>query len=112
MLVGAFLTFTLVAIMGLMMVCDVWKGISVGAFYPRLHAGAALLGSALVIAAALDGDTRLYINIGMAVVIIGLGVYMGFCAKKGKRAPKGVIVAHAGLAVICYLLLGFYTFGR
>lgn len=111
MLVGAFLTFTLVAIMGLLMAGDVWKGVSVGSFYPRLHAGAALVGSGLVIAAAfIDGDTRLYNNIGLAVVIIGLGLYMGFCAKKGKPVPKGILAAHAGLAVICYLLLVAYTF--
>ncbi|BBA32160.1 uncharacterized protein sS8_0192 [Methylocaldum marinum] len=109
MLMGALAVFTLVAGMGLMMVLDVWRGRRVGTAYSMLHAAAALLGSALVIAVALDGDTRLYANIGMAVVIILLGVAMGFAVKKGKRAPRLVLMAHAALAVACYGLLGFFA---
>jgi len=46
----------------------------------------------------------------MAVVIILLGVTMGVFAKKGKKPPKGIIIAHVGLAVACYGILGFFTF--
>jgi hypothetical protein len=109
MLMGALAVFTLVAVMGLMMIMDVWRGRRVGMAYSMTHAAAALLGSALVIAVALDGDTRLYANIGMAVVIILLGVAMGFAVKKGKSAPKLVLMAHAALAVACYGLLGFFA---
>ena len=110
MLMGALAVFTLVAVMGLTMVCSVWRGNPVEAGFPILHGAASLLGSALVIVAALAGDTRLYVNIGMAVVIILLGVTMGVFAKKGKKPPKGIIVAHVGLAVACYAILGFFTF--
>jgi len=75
--------------------------------YPVLHGAISLVGSALVIVAALGGDTRLYVNIGMAVVIILLGVTMGVFAKRGKKPPKGIVVAHVGLAVACYGILGF-----
>ena len=110
MLMGALAVFTLVAVMGLSMVCSVWRGQPVEDGFPVLHGAASLLGSALVILTALAGDTRVYANIGMAVVIILLGVAMGVFAKKGKKPPKGIIVAHAGLAVACYGLLGFFTF--
>lgn len=109
MLMGALGIFTLVAVMGVMMVCDVWRGRPVGAAYPLLHAAAALLGSALVIFAALSGDTRLYTNIGLAVVIIVLGLVMGLYSKKGKKVPRVIIVAHAGLAVACYGVLAVFT---
>lgn len=109
MLMGAFSTFTLVAVMGLVMLRDAWKGIAIEPFYPILHAAAALVGSAMVIVVALDGDTRLYANIGLAVVIILLGAVMGIASKKGKRVPKGVLAMHMGLAVVCYGLLGYFA---
>ena len=109
MLMGAFAVFTLVAVMGLSIVASVWRGQSVEAGYPLLHGAAALFGSALVILTALDGDTRVYLNIGLALVIIGLGATLGIFAKKGKRAPKAILVAHVGLAVVCYGLLGFFA---
>jgi len=110
MLVGAFSIFTLVAIMGLSIVPSVWRGHAVEPGYALLHGTAALLGSALVIVTALGGDTRLYLNIGLAVIIIGLGATLGIFAKKGKRAPKGILIAHVGLAVVCYGVLAFFAF--
>lgn len=107
MLIGALGAFTLVAVMGAMMFRSVWGGHGVEPFYAVLHAAAALFGSALVIAAAVEGDTRLYANIGLAVVIIVLGVAMGVASKKGKRVPKALLVTHVGLAVGCYGLLAF-----
>jgi hypothetical protein len=109
MLMGALAVFTLVAAMGLVMVRDVWRGQAVDPMYPMLHAGAALLGSGLVIAAALAGDTRLYANIGLAVVIIILGALMGLSSKKGKKVSRVILMAHGGLAVACYGLLAFFT---
>jgi hypothetical protein len=109
MLMGAFAIFTLVAVMGMAIVCDVWRGRPVEAIYPIIHGAAALLGSALVILVAVAGDTRVYLNIGLAVVIILLGLYMGLCSKKGKRVPRAVLATHVTLAVACYGLLAFFT---
>lgn len=109
MLMGSLATFTLVAFMGLAMFRDVWRGIPVEPAYAKLHAVASLVGSALVIAVAADGDERVYANIGMAVAIILLGLAMGFAAKKGKKVSKGLLMSHVGLAVSCYLLLGFFA---
>ncbi|MCX7113543.1 MAG: hypothetical protein NTX45_26285 [Proteobacteria bacterium] len=109
MLMGAFAIFTLVAVMGLSMIPSVWRGYAVEPGYPVLHGAISLVGAALVIFAALGGDTRLYVNIGLAVVIILLGVTMGVLGKKGKKPPKGIIAAHVGLAVACYGILGFFA---
>ncbi len=109
MLMGALATFTLVAVMGLMMVLNMARGLPPDPHYPKLHALGALIGSALVIVPALGGDERLYLNIGMAVAIIVLGLMMALAGKKGKKIPKAVLVAHAGLAVACYGILGFFT---
>jgi NhaP-type Na+/H+ or K+/H+ antiporter len=110
MLVGAFAVFTLVAVMGLSILSNVWRGYPVELGYPLLHGFAALLGSALVIVSALGGDARLYLNIGLAVIIILLGVVMGLLVKKGKKAAKPILLAHVVLAVACYGILGFFAF--
>ncbi|BBL77097.1 hypothetical protein [Methylomagnum ishizawai] len=110
MLMGALATFTLVALMGVMMVLSMARGLPPDPYYPRLHALAALIGSGLVIADAVGGDERLYLNIGLAVVIIALGLVMALASKKGKKIPKAVLIAHAGLAVACYGILAFFTF--
>ena len=109
MLMGAFAVFTLVAVMGLSIVHSFWRGYPVEPFYPVLHGATSLFGSALVILTALAGDERLYLNIGLAVVIILLGVTMGVLGKKGKKVPKALLLSHVGLAVACYGILGFFT---
>jgi hypothetical protein len=106
---GAFAAFTLVAVMGLSLLPSIWRGYPVEPFYPVLHGFASLFGSALVILCALGGDERLYLNIGLAVVIILLGVTMGIFGKRGKKVPRGILLAHVGLAVLCYGILGFFT---
>jgi hypothetical protein len=109
MLMGSLAAFTLVAAMGLTMLRDAWRGIPLDPAIARLHAAAALVGSAFVIVVAMNGDSRLFVNIGMAVVIIGLGLAMGFAARKGMKVPRALLATHVGLAVVCYGLLAFLT---
>lgn len=109
MLVFALAVFTLVAVMGLGLIFDVFKDKPSNRIYALLHAGFALLGSGLVIFAALGGDERVFVNIGLAVVIIVLGGLVSFRRHKGKPV-KGLAIAHAGLAVACYLILGYFAF--
>lgn len=109
MLMGALATFTLVAVMGVMMVLNMVRGLPPDPHYPKLHAASALVGSGLVIVPALEGDERLYLNIGLAVVIILLGLVMALASKKGKPISKPILVTHAGLAVACYGILGFFA---
>lgn len=106
MLIFALTIFTLVAIMGLGLALDVFKGAGSSIIFARTHAGLALAGSALVIAAALGGDDRVWINIGLAVVIIGLGLLISFRRQKGLPV-KALAALHGGLAVVCYGILGY-----
>jgi hypothetical protein len=101
--------FTVVAVMGLGMVGDIYRGIGTPKMFGFIHAGFAAFGSALVILVALEGDNRVWINIGLAVVIILLGILLGFRRAKGP-APKAILVAHGGLAVICYVILAYNAF--
>jgi len=109
MLLFALLIFTLVAIMGLFLACDHFRGLPSDRSFAVVHAILSLIGSALVIFAALEGDVRVYINIGLAVIIIGLGVLLSVTKKKTGTAPKGILIAHASLAVVCYLILGYFV---
>ena len=109
MLVFALAIFTLVAVMGLGLIFDVFKGSPSSRQYALVHAGFALLGSALVILAALGGDNRVWINIGLAVVIIALGALVSFRRHKGLPV-KPLALAHGSLAVVCYLILAYFAF--
>ncbi len=109
MLVMSLAIFTVVAVMGLGMATDVFKGRGTPKMYALTHAGFAAVGSLLVILAALGGDNRVWINIGMAVVIIVLGGLLSLRRHKGE-APKGILTLHAGLAVVCYLILAYNAF--
>ncbi|WNV05699.1 hypothetical protein RP726_04580 [Candidatus Methylospira mobilis] len=105
----ALLVFTLVAIMGLFLAVDHFKGRPSDRQFAVAHAILAVIGSALVILDALQGDTRVFINIGLAVVIIALGLVLSIRKHKTGVAPKGILFAHAALAVVCYLILGYFV---
>lgn len=109
MLIFAVAVFTLVAVMGLGMALDLFKGRGSPRQFALTHAGFAALGSLLVIIAALQGDLRVVINIIMAVVIIGLGVLLSLRRAKGEH-PKNLAMLHGGLAVVCYLILAYNAF--
>jgi hypothetical protein len=109
MLIMSVAVFTLVAVMGLGMVLDISRGVGTPKMFALTHAGFALFGSALVILAALGGDNRVWINIGLAVVIIALGLLLSLRRSKGP-APISILATHAGLAVTCYLILVYNAF--
>jgi uncharacterized BrkB/YihY/UPF0761 family membrane protein len=74
------------------------------------HVSLALLGSALVIIATFFGDHRLLIIIALALIIIPLG--LALCYKRSKDVqPKGLVIAHGGLAVVCFVFLAYFAFG-
>jgi len=109
MLIFALAVFTLVAVMGVGLIFDVFKGSPSSKQYALIHAGFALIGSVLVILDALGGDDRVWVNIGLAVVIIGLGATVSLRRHKGLPV-KGLAAAHGGLAVVCYLILAYFAF--
>lgn len=108
MLMLSVAVFTLVALMGAGMGIDAFKGRGSSRLYALIHGGLALLGSALVIMAALEGDTRLYVIIGLALIIISAGLYISFQRAKGIQ-PRALILVHGGTAVACYGLLAYYA---
>jgi len=111
MLTASLAAFTLVAIIGLFMAIDLFRGNPVPRQLVLTHAGFAVLGALLAIGAALAGDSRVYINIAMVVVIVILGVLAAHKRYTTGQVQKGLILAHAGLAVVCYLILAATVFG-
>ncbi len=106
----AFLTaslaaYTLVAVLGLLIALDLLRGLPVDRKLVLTHAGTAVFGALLLIGTALGGDSRVYVNIGLVAIIAPLGFLAATKRYKTGVVPKNLILTHAGLAVIFYLLL-------
>lgn len=100
--------FTLVALIGVKLAADIVRSKPPSDAARLAHVVAVLAGSLLVIWAAI-GDPRLWINVVIAVVIIGLGLALYFKRAKGGR-PIALVGAHAGLAIVCYAILVYFSF--
>ncbi len=111
LLTSSLAAFTLVAILGVFMAYDLFRGNPVARQVVLTHAGVAVLGALLAIGAALAGDSRVYINIALVVVIVILGVTAAHKRYTTGKVQKGLILTHASLAVICYLILAATVFG-
>lgn len=109
MLIVSLALFTVVALVGIFLAKNVFAGKSSSGFARFMHVGFACAGSVLVIVEAFRGDHRLWINIGLALVIIALGLLLWYLRSKGEF-PKKLVLAHGGLAVACYLVLAYFTF--
>ena len=110
LLVASFGAFTAAALMGLWLAINLLKGKSVEPGYVHVHLLFALLGASAAIVAAIQGDTRVYINIVLVVIIAALGFIISRKRRKTGVFPKGLFAIHAALAVTCYALLGAITF--
>ncbi len=110
LMTAAFCTFTITAILGLMIAINLFRGAYVAPSSSIMHAASALLGSAFAIGAALLGETAIYINIVLAVIIIALGLLAAMKRRKTGVAPKGILAVHILLAVVCYAMLGATVF--
>jgi hypothetical protein len=108
MLMLSVAVFTLVAIMGAGMGIDAFKGRGSPRLFALIHGGFALLGSILVIMVALEGNTDLYLVVGLALVIIAAGLYISFQRAKGIQ-PRALVLLHGGTAAACYALLAYYA---
>ena len=97
--------FTLTAILGLMIAIDLFRGKALEPWASKVHGITALVGSAFAIGAAFTGETRIYLNIAMAVVIIILGLFAVLRRHKTGVVPKAILGLHITLALACYLLL-------
>lgn len=110
LMTAAFCVFTLTAVLGLLIAFDIFRGRQPSPSSSVVHGITALVGSVFAIGAALSGETRIYINIVMAVVIILLGVMAALKRRKTGVAPKGLLAIHILLALACYLMLGATVF--
>jgi len=109
MLIVSLALFTVVALVGILLARNVFAGKSSSGLARFMHVGFACVGAVLVIVEAFRGDQRVWINIGLAVVIIALGALLWNLRSKGEF-PRKLVLAHGGLAVSCYLVLAYLTF--
>lgn len=109
MLIVSLGLFTAVALIGVFLARDVFANRPSSGLTRFLHVCFACIGSVLVIVETFRGDRRLWINIGLAVVIIALGVLLWYLRSKGEY-PRKLVLAHGGLAVACYLILAYFAF--
>lgn len=110
MLMFSLAIFTLVALMGVAMGVDAFKGRETSRQFALVHGLLAAFGAALVIGVWWQGDGRVLTNIYLAVPIFLIGICLSSKRALG-RAAKGSVVVHGGTAVVCYLILAYYTLG-
>ena len=111
LLIASFGAFTVAALFGVMLAVQLFnkrKWVNPG--HVLAHLWFVVLGTVPVIIAAVQGDIRVYANIGLVVVIAVLGFLMHRKRIKTGELPKRLFIAHAGLAVTCYILLGMLAF--
>jgi len=101
--------FTIVALIGLVLTRDVFRRKVPSGIMRYLHVCLATVGSLLVIFRAFTGDHRLFVNIGLAVTIIALGLLIWRQRATGAR-PRMTVFMHGGIAVPCYILLAYFKF--
>lgn len=100
--------FTVVALIGLMLARNVFAKRASSRAARTLHVLLAAAGSVLILFALSAGATHLWINVGLAVVIVALGVVLGIHRARGNH-PKNLVLSHAGIAVVCYLILAYFA---
>jgi hypothetical protein len=113
MLLYSLVIFTVVAVLGLLNAAKALSGSERSATLAALHGLLSLAGSAIVIYAFLTGaagDKPVIVNIILAVIIIVLGFMISLTRRSGGTPGKAIIFGHAGLAVVCYLILAAFTF--
>ena len=72
-----------------------------------VHIAATAIGAVIALVAALMGDTRLWTNIILAVIIVALGAYMAL-GKLTKSSAKTILLLHAGIGITCYVIFVYY----
>ncbi|GEM_PF-2247067 len=107
MLLVSALAIGLVIIVGFLMVSKIKKREPIPISYKIIHATATFIGALIVVIAAFMGDFRLWTNIILALIIVALGLWMAF-GKLKKPVAKSVLVCHATIGIICYIIFIYY----
>ena len=106
MLTYAVIVFAIAAAGGLVLASSVLRGQLASWPLSLLHAGLGATGLVLVLIAVMGGAGGL-VTTALAILVIAAlgGFYLASMHLKNQVAPKGVVVIHAGAAVVGFLLL-------
>lgn len=111
MLTYAVVAFAVAAAGGLVLASSVLRGQLASWPLSLLHAGLGAAGLLMLIVAVIGGAGG---NIIIALVILGVaalgGFYLASLHLRREVAPRGVVVIHAGAAVVGFLLLAGTVF--
>jgi len=103
----AALAIGIVIIVGFMMVSKRKKRQPVPVSYKLTHLIATIIGAVIALVAAVMGDTRIWTNVILAVIIVILGLVMAF-GKLKKSSAKTILLFHAAIGIICYIIFVYY----
>lgn len=105
MLVYAIIIFAIAALGGLVLANSVLRGQLAPWGLSLIHAGLGAIGLVLVLLTFMNGESRILLPlVVLAVAALG-GFYLASLHLKQQIAPKGVVLIHAGVAVIGFGLL-------
>ncbi len=112
MLTYAVFLFAVAALGGLVLASYVLRGQLAPWALSLLHAGLGAGGLVLVLIAVLNGAGG-YVPIALAILVVAAlgGFYLASQHLQEKVAQSGVVLVHAGAAVIGFLLLSTAVFG-
>lgn len=100
--------FTFVALIGLTLARNVFAKRASPRGARALHVLLAAVGSVLILVVLAKGAAHLWVNVGLAVVIVALGALLRARRSNGHH-PRGLVLGHAGTAVVCYLILAYFA---
>ncbi len=112
MLEYAVIAFAAAALAGLLLASSVLRGKLAPWPLSLLHAALGATGLVLLVIAAMDGaGSRITTALVILVVAALGGFYLASLHLKEQLAPNGVVLVHAGVAVLGFVLLCVTVYG-
>lgn len=107
MLTYAVIIFAVAAVGGLLLAANVLKGKLAPWSISIVHALVGATGLIVLIYSVLQGATVARVTAALALLVIAAlgGFFLASYHLRGKIAPKGVVIIHAGVAVAGFLTL-------
>ena len=107
MLAFAVIIFALAAVGGLVLASHVLRGRLAPRALSLAHALLGAVGLVTLVIMLMEGDAGQRLIAAFALLLVAAlgGFFLASFHLRGKLAPKGVVVLHAGLAVIGFLTL-------
>ena len=105
MILYAVIAFAVAALGGVVLAAHVLRGKFAPWAISLLHAGLGALGLVLLIVALVQGATSQPVLIGFVLLLIAAlgGFFLASFHVRKRLPPKGIVVIHAGVAVIGFL---------